>query len=94
MRVGNTFLIKAKPKFDNDAWLGLECLTCVPIQTRMIEETMLTKEEKLWLKEYNQWCLELLGPHLDDKRLKWLRREADKGIKIAMGHERMATNGE
>ncbi len=31
-------------------WLGLERLTCVPIQTRMVKESMLTKEEKAWIK--------------------------------------------
>ena len=31
-------------------WLGFERLTCVPIQTRMVKESMLTKEEKAWLK--------------------------------------------
>ncbi|KAF9263733.1 Creatinase/aminopeptidase [Marasmius fiardii PR-910] len=68
-----------------DVWLGFERLTCVPIQTRMVKESMLTKEEKQWLKDHNQRCYDKLSSWLkDDKRaMKWLKREADRGIGLA-----------
>jgi len=77
--------VKTKGEFNGDIWLGFERLTCVPIQTRMVKESMLTKEEKQWLKDHNKKCLERLEPFLkDDKRaLKWLKRESDRGIGIA-----------
>ncbi|KAF9445989.1 hypothetical protein P691DRAFT_674493 [Macrolepiota fuliginosa MF-IS2] len=79
--------IKTKHEFNGDIWLGFERLTCVPIQTRMVKESMLTKEEKSWLKEHNQRCWDVLSPLLreDKVALKWLRREADRGIGIATG---------
>ncbi|KAG6864960.1 hypothetical protein C0991_005909 [Blastosporella zonata] len=51
----------------------------------MVKDTMLTKEEKAWLKEHNQRCYEKLAPFLkDDKRaLKWLKREAERDIGLA-----------
>ncbi|KAF5351384.1 hypothetical protein D9758_007984 [Tetrapyrgos nigripes] len=66
-----------------DGWLCFERLTVVPIHTRMIKWEMLTEEEKIWLKEHNQKCYELLSPHLkDDKRaLCWLKREAELACK-------------
>ncbi|EIW83367.1 Creatinase aminopeptidase [Coniophora puteana RWD-64-598 SS2] len=77
--------VKTKGEFNGDIWLGFERLTCVPIQTRMVKENMLTKEEKQWLKDHNKKCLEKLEPYLkDDKRaLKWLKREADRGFGLA-----------
>ena len=42
--------LQTKGEFNGDVWLGFERLTCVPIQTRMVKESMLTKEEKQWLK--------------------------------------------
>ncbi|KIJ99845.1 hypothetical protein K443DRAFT_101521 [Laccaria amethystina LaAM-08-1] len=77
--------VKTKGEFNGDIWLGFERLTCVPIQTRMVKESMLTKEEKAWLKEHNQRCLERLSPLLkDDKRaMAWLKREAARGIGLA-----------
>lgn len=45
---------QTKGEFNGDVWLGFERLTCVPIQTRMVKESMLTKEEKQWLKVSDQ----------------------------------------
>jgi Xaa-Pro aminopeptidase len=41
----------------------------------MVKESMLTKEEKAWIKEHNQRCYDKIAPFLkEDKRaLKWLR---------------------
>ncbi|KAG6844837.1 hypothetical protein H0H87_003268 [Tephrocybe sp. NHM501043] len=77
--------VRTRGEFNGNVWLGFERLTCVPIQTRMVKDTMLTKEEKAWLKEHNQRCYEKLAPSLkDDKRaLKWLKREAERGIGLA-----------
>lgn len=69
----------------DESWYGFERLTCVPIQTRMVLEDMLNKEEKEWLREHNRRCLQTLEDLLqDDKRaLKWLRREAERPIGVA-----------
>lgn len=42
--------VPTKHTMDGQGWLGFERLTVVPIQTRMIKENMLTKEEKSWIK--------------------------------------------
>ena len=42
--------VQTKREFNGPIWLGFERLTCVPISTRMVDEGMLTKEEKTWLK--------------------------------------------
>ncbi|EIM81069.1 Creatinase/aminopeptidase [Stereum hirsutum FP-91666 SS1] len=74
--------VTTKREFNGPIWLGFERLTCVPIQTKMVVESMLTKEEREWLREHNRQCLATLEPYLkDDKRtLKWLRREAERPI--------------
>lgn len=79
--------VRTRGEFNGPVWLGFERLTVVPIQTRMVKEGMLTKEEKQWLKDHNQRCFQLLSPLLkEDKRaLKWLKRESDRGIGIATG---------
>jgi Xaa-Pro aminopeptidase len=53
MRIESALIVtrvKTKGEFNGDIWLGFERLTCVPIQTRMVKESMLTKEEKAWIK--------------------------------------------
>jgi len=42
--------VKTRGEFNGDVWLGFERLTCVPIQTRMVKDNMLSKEEKQWLR--------------------------------------------
>ncbi|KAI0697287.1 Creatinase/aminopeptidase [Cytidiella melzeri] len=88
MRIESALLVRrvrTKGEFNGDIWLGFERLTCVPIQTKMVKDAMLTKEERQWLKDHNKRCLEVLEPYLrDDKRaLKWLQREAQRGIGVA-----------
>jgi Xaa-Pro aminopeptidase len=73
---------------DLDSWLGFERLTCVPIQTRMVLEHMLSNEEKEWLVQHNHACLEALGGflHDDERAVRWLHREADDiGVAPAPG---------
>ncbi|KAH6906528.1 aminopeptidase-P [Coprinopsis sp. MPI-PUGE-AT-0042] len=84
--------VKTRGEFNGDIWLGFERLTCVPIQMKMVKESMLSKEEKAWLKDHNQRCYERLAPLLkDDKRaLKWLKREADRDIGLAAAPVGMA----
>lgn len=51
----------------------------------MVNESMLTKEEINWIKAHNKRCRDKLLPLIqDDKRaMKWLNREADRGIGLA-----------
>ncbi|KAF9065954.1 Creatinase/aminopeptidase [Rhodocollybia butyracea] len=88
MRIESALIVrrfKTRGNFNGDIWLGFERLTCVPIQTRMVKESMLTKEEKQWLKDHNSRCYDILAPHLkDDKRAAaWLRRESQRQIGLA-----------
>ncbi|KAI0737462.1 Creatinase/aminopeptidase [Daedaleopsis nitida] len=88
MRIESALAVRrvaTKGNFNGDIWLGFERLTCVPIQTRMVKEVMLSKEERQWLKDHNRKCLERLEPLLrhDKRALKYLRREAERGIGIA-----------
>ncbi|TCD66322.1 hypothetical protein EIP91_001471 [Steccherinum ochraceum] len=77
--------VQTKGNFNGDIWLGFERLTCVPIQTKMVKDSMLSKDEKQWLKEHNKACYEALEPLIrEDKRaLKWLKRESERGIGLA-----------
>jgi Xaa-Pro aminopeptidase len=77
--------VQTKHTDPDESWYGFERLTSVPIQTRMVLEHLLTKEEKEWLREHNRRCLHSLEDLLqDDKRaLKWLRREAERPIGVA-----------
>ncbi|KAL0574113.1 hypothetical protein V5O48_007846 [Marasmius crinis-equi] len=77
--------VETKRSFNGNVWLGFERLTCVPIHTPMVKPSLLTTEEKRWLKDHNVRAHEILSPHLqDDKRaLSWVAREAERAKEIA-----------
>ncbi|KZT56602.1 Creatinase/aminopeptidase [Calocera cornea HHB12733] len=72
--------VETKGQFGGDIWLGFERFTQVPIQTKMVKEELLTKEERAWLKDHNTRCRVSLAPLLeDDKRaMKWLKKETHR----------------
>lgn len=47
-------------------WLGFECVTRVPIDTRMIDWTLTTKSEIRWINAYNTMVQDDVLPLLDD----------------------------
>jgi len=55
-----------------DKFLGLETITCVPIDTRLVDVGMLTAAEKKWLNDYHAWVLDKLYGALDEHELEWL----------------------
>jgi Xaa-Pro aminopeptidase len=68
MRIESSLVVRrvqTKRAFGGDIWLGFERLTCVPIQTRMVSKSMLSKEEIRWIKvclfaaSCGTWCLEI-----------------------------------
>ncbi|KAJ7618371.1 peptidase M24, structural domain-containing protein [Mycena rosella] len=49
-----------------DIWMGFNRCTMVPIQGKLVEFSLLTKEEKAWLDAHNALCYEKLRPLLKE----------------------------
>jgi hypothetical protein len=87
MRIESSLVVRrvqTKRAFGGDIWLGFERLTCVPIQTRMVSKSMLSKEEIRWIKvcEFALcWSARCSGIFKDHNRLclekleSYLRRD-------------------
>ncbi|KAJ7639115.1 Creatinase/aminopeptidase [Roridomyces roridus] len=55
--------------FGGDIWMGFDRCTMVPIQSKLVDFSLLTKEETAWLEGHNKLCYQKLRPLLkDDKR--------------------------
>ncbi|CAO3563271.1 unnamed protein product [Mortierella alpina] len=81
IRIENVLLVRnvqTKHRFGGKAYYGFEHVTFVPIQTKMIERSLLSREEAEWLNRYHEECLEKVTPFLKPGSLglEWLRREA------------------
>ena len=55
------------------AWLGFDTLTCVPIDTRLVELSLLTSSEIEWLDNYHSVVRQLIEPMVDSETAQWLK---------------------
>ncbi|MGE0755178.1 MAG: M24 family metallopeptidase C-terminal domain-containing protein, partial [Alphaproteobacteria bacterium] len=51
---------------------GFDTVTCAPIDTRLVDATMLTVDEKNWLNSYHAWVEDALAEHLNEAQRAWL----------------------
>ena len=69
---------QTKYEFGGSRWLGWECATQVPIDTRMVDWNLTTKAEIRWLNAHNTAVKDALMPLLEDDLDKdardWLNR--------------------
>lgn len=70
IRIENLMLVKPN-KF---GFLSFEVLTLAPFERRLVILSMLSKEEKKWLNNYNQQVYKKLSPYLNYHQKLWLKR--------------------
>jgi Xaa-Pro aminopeptidase len=73
IRIENLILVEPRGIAGAEqAMLGFETLTFVPIERSLIVADMLTSPERAWLDAYHAQVLGLLGPQMDDAERMWL----------------------
>jgi len=73
VRIENLVLNREAGKTEFGEFLKFETLTLCPIDTRCLEISLLTQEERDWLNEYHAQVNERLSPLLQGSALEWLR---------------------
>lgn len=53
-------------------YFAFETITCAPIDTRLVDVSMLAPEERRWLNEYHAWVQSRLSDMLDNEERAWL----------------------
>ncbi len=59
---------------DARAMLRFDTLTWVPIDRRLVDPSLLSADERVWLDAYHRGVAERIGPRLDDADAAWLAR--------------------
>lgn len=80
IRIENVMIVKKEDtpnRFGDIDYYSFEHVTLVPIQTKLIDLELLTKQEKEWINSYHRKCFEKVSPLLkpDEPGYKWLVRE-------------------
>ncbi|KAF8936708.1 Xaa-Pro aminopeptidase 2, partial [Dissophora ornata] len=81
IRIENVLLVRkvdTRHRFGGKEYYGFEHVTFVPIQTKLIEKSLLSGKEVEWINQYHRECLAKVGPLLEKDGLgsRWLQREA------------------
>ncbi|KAL1412078.1 hypothetical protein Q8F55_003075 [Vanrija albida] len=65
--------------FGNKGFLEFENFTVVPIQTKLIDQSLISPDERTWINAYHDEVLLKVAPELeaygDERALAWLKRE-------------------
>lgn len=67
IRIENDMIVVEKEtphQFGDVKYLGFESLTLVPIQTKLVDASLLSDSELSWLNDYNARCYSVVGPTL------------------------------
>jgi len=69
--------VKTPNNFGDKGYLGFENITVCPIQTKLVDVTLMSEGEKVWLNKYHADTWEKVSPLLknDVRALEWLKRE-------------------
>ncbi|MGV8921187.1 MAG: aminopeptidase P family protein [Pseudomonas sp.] len=73
VRIENLVLNREAGKTEFGEFLKFETLTLCPIDTRCLEVSLLTQEERDWLNAYHAEVNQRLSPLVQDQALEWLR---------------------
>jgi Xaa-Pro aminopeptidase len=75
IRIENLVLCMEGEETDYGRFLKFETLTLFPIDLSLVEESLLTKEERAWLNQYHQEVFEKLSAQLNPEEVEWLERK-------------------
>ena len=79
MRIENLVLNREAGKTEFGEFLKFETLTLCPIDTRCLEVSLLTQEERDWLNAYHVEVNQRLSPLVEGDALAWLRTRGAPG---------------
>ncbi len=73
IRTENLILCVKAGESDFGEFYKFETLTLFPIDTTLIEKSLLTEEESTWINHYHNKVFEVISPYLNDEEKAWLR---------------------
>ncbi|KAJ6814595.1 putative Xaa-Pro aminopeptidase P [Iris pallida] len=80
IRLENVLIVKeAETKFNFGAkgYLSFEHITWAPYQKKLMNLSLMTRDEIEWVDSYHSKCREILTPYLNEKEMEWLKKATD-----------------
>ncbi|MFC5564836.1 aminopeptidase P family protein [Rubellimicrobium aerolatum] len=76
IRIENLILVEEAPPLpggDDRAMLAFHTLTWVPLDRRLIQTDLLSRDERAWIDAYHSGVLDRIGPRVEGETLAWLQ---------------------
>jgi Xaa-Pro aminopeptidase len=78
IRIENLILTVLDRTTEFGAFYAFETLTLCPIDTKLIDRSLLSKAEISWLNAYHQKVYESLSPFLSEEEKNWLKQQTNE----------------
>jgi len=78
IRIENLVLCKKLGQSEYGDFLHFETITMYPMETKLIDATLLSTSEIQWINDYQQEVLEKVGPLLRDELKDWFEKKCQK----------------
>lgn len=78
IRIENLVLCTEAEETEFGQFLQFDTLTLFPIDTTLIDTTLMTQEERQWLNDYHHRVFNELASRLAGEEVEWLRRKCDE----------------
>ena len=78
IRIENITLCKTIHENEFGKFLSFETLTRAPINTELIETSLLDEEEKIWLNDFHKTVFQDISPLLNEEEVEWLKKKCRK----------------
>jgi Xaa-Pro aminopeptidase len=78
IRIENLVLCVEAEKTDFAQFYKFETVTLFPIDTTLIDTSLLTRSEKVWFNAYHKRVNQKLSPYLNDAEKAWLKEKCQK----------------
>jgi Xaa-Pro aminopeptidase len=76
IRIENLVLVEPRAFAGADGeYFGFETLTLAPIERRLVDTDLLTRDETAWWNAYHAKVLQVIGPQLDGEVKSWLEEQ-------------------
>jgi Xaa-Pro aminopeptidase len=76
IRIENLLLVEEREIAGaEDAFMGFEVLTLVPIERALVDRSLLSGDEIVWWNAYHARVLEVIGPLVDGAAKAWLETQ-------------------
>lgn len=75
IRIENLLLVEEQSVTDFGEYYSFETLTLCPIDTSLIDKSLMSVEEVQWLNNYHQKVFDKLSPYLSEEETSWLKQK-------------------